>query len=43
MVHDMYEILDGLDDIKLILWKRKELTEILTPQFDPFKTIGKYC
>ena len=39
----VYEILDGLDDIKLVLWKRKELTEILTPQFDPFKTIGKYC
>ena len=39
----MYEILDGLDNIKLVLWKRKELTEILTPRFDPFKTIGKYC
>ena len=39
----VYEILDGLDDIKLALWKRKELTEILAPRFDPFKTIGKYC
>ena len=39
----VYEILDGLDNIKVVLWKRKELTEILSPQFDPFKTIGKYC
>ena len=39
----VYEILDGLDDIKVILWKRKELTEILSPQSNPFKTIGKYC
>ena len=27
----MYEILDRLDDIKLALWKRRELTEILAP------------
>ena len=39
----VYEILDGLDDIKVILWKRKELTEILSPRFDSLKTIGKYC
>ena len=38
----MYEILDSLEDIKLALKKRKEITEILHPRFDPFKTIGKY-
>ena len=39
----MYKILDSLDDIKLALERGKEITDILYPQFDPFKTIGKYC
>ena len=39
----VYKILDSLDNIKLALEKGKEIMDILHPQFDPFKTIGKYC
>jgi hypothetical protein len=39
----VYEILDSLEDIRLGLERGKEITEILHPQFDPFKMIGKYC
>jgi hypothetical protein len=39
----VYKILDSLQDIRLGLERGKEITEILHPRFDPFKTIGKYC
>jgi len=38
----VYEILDFLDDIRLALELGEDLTNILHPPFDPFKTIGKY-
>ena len=38
----IYEILIDLDDIKDALERRKCITNILSPPFDPFKTIGKY-
>jgi hypothetical protein len=38
----VYEILDNLEDIKIALWKKKDPSHILSPPFDPFKTIGKY-
>jgi hypothetical protein len=39
----VYEILDSLEDLRLGLEREKEITEILHPRFDSFKTIGKYC
>ena len=38
----IYEILIDLDDIKDILEKGRSITNILSPPFDPFKTIVKY-
>jgi hypothetical protein len=38
----VYEILDFLDDIKLALELEEDITALLNPPFDPFKTIGKY-
>ena len=38
----IYEILIGLDDIKDALERGISITNILSPPFDPFKTIGKY-
>jgi hypothetical protein len=37
----VYEILDFLSDIRLALLLGEDLTPILYPPFDPFKTIGK--
>ena len=37
----IYEILIDLDDIKDALEKGISITNILSPPFDPFKTIGK--
>ena len=34
---------DNLEDIEIALWKKKDISHILSPPFDPFKTIGKYC
>jgi hypothetical protein len=39
----IYEILDFLSDIRLALLLEEDLTHILYPPFDPFRTIGKYC
>lgn len=38
----VYEILDTLEDIRIALDEGKELTDILYPPFNPFKTYGKY-
>ena len=38
----VYEILIDLDDIKDALERGISITNILSPPFDPFKTIGKY-
>jgi hypothetical protein len=38
----VYEILDDLEDIRIALVKGKDLSHILFPPFDPFKTIGRY-
>ena len=38
----IYEILIDLDDIKDALEKGISIMNILSPPFDPFKTIGKY-
>ena len=38
----VYEILDNLEDIEIALWKKKDISHILSPPFYPFKTIGKY-
>ena len=38
----IYKILIDLDDIKDALEKGISITNILSPPFDPFKTIGKY-
>ena len=38
----IYEILIDLDDIKDALERGKSIMNILSPPFDPFKTIGKY-
>ena len=38
----IYEILIDLDDIKDALERGISITNILSPPFDPFKTIGKY-
>ena len=38
----IYEILIDLDDIKNALERGISITNILSPPFDPFKTIGKY-
>ena len=38
----IYEILIDLEDIKDALEKGISITNILSPPFDPFKTIGKY-
>jgi hypothetical protein len=39
----VYEILDDLEDIRIALDEGKDLSNILFPPFDPFRTIGKYC
>ena len=38
----IYEILIDLDDIKDALERGISITNILSPPFNPFKTIGKY-
>ena len=38
----IYEILIDLDNIKDTLERGISITNILSPPFDPFKTIGKY-
>ena len=38
----IYEILIDLEDIKDALERGISITNILSPPFDPFKTIGKY-
>ena len=38
----IYEILIDLDDIKDALERGISITNILSPPFDPFKTIRKY-
>ena len=38
----IYEILIDLDDIKDTLERGISITNILSPPFNPFKTIGKY-
>ena len=38
----IYEILIDLEDIKDTLERGISTTNILSPPFDPFKTIGKY-
>jgi hypothetical protein len=38
----VYQILDDLDDIRLVLEKGRNPHSILHPTFDPFKTIGGY-
>lgn len=37
------EILNDLESIRIALVREKDLSHILFPPFDPFKTIGKYC
>ena len=37
------EIIDFLIDIRLALELEEDLTILLHPPFDPFRTIGKYC
>ena len=32
----------GWEDIEITLWKKKDISHILSPPFNPFKTIGKY-
>jgi hypothetical protein len=39
----IYDILGDLEDIRLALCKGKNPSDILSPPFDPLKTIGKYC
>ena len=38
----IYEILIDLDNIKNAVERGISITNILSPPFDPFKTIGKY-
>jgi hypothetical protein len=38
----VYEILDFLSDIRLAILLEEDLTNILSPPFDSFTTIGKY-
>jgi hypothetical protein len=38
----VYEALDWLEDIKIALWRREDLSLVISQSFDPFKTIGKY-
>ena len=38
----IYEILIDLEDIRDALERGISITNILSPPFDPFKTIGKY-
>ena len=40
-VEDLYEIFDWLDDIKIVLNRRRDIISFLHSSFDPFKTIGK--
>jgi len=42
MLEIVYEVLEDLEDISIALEKRKDFSHILSPPFDPFKTIGKY-
>jgi len=39
----VWEILNDLEDIRIALVEGKDLSHILFPPFDPFRTIGKYC
>ena len=39
----IYEILDDLEDIEIVLWKQEDISHIISPPLNPFKTIGKYC
>ena len=38
----IYDLIDFLDDIRLVLETEKDLTPIIHQPFDPFKTIGNY-
>ena len=38
----IYDLIDFLDDIRLVLEIEKDLIPIIHQHFDPFKTIGKY-
>ena len=38
----IYDLIDFLDDIRLVLETEKDLTPIIHRPFNPFKTIGKY-
>ena len=38
----IYDLIDFLDDIRLVLKTEKDLIPIIHRPFDPFKTIGKY-
>ena len=38
----IYDLIDFLDDIRLVLEMEKGLIPIIHWPFDPFKTIGKY-
>ena len=38
----IYNLIDFLDDIRLVLEMEKDLIPIFHWPFDPFKTIGKY-
>ena len=38
----IYNLIDFLDDIRLVLEMEKDLIPIIHWHFNPFKTIGKY-
>ena len=38
----IYDLIDFLDDIRLVLEMEKDLIPIIHWPFHPFKTIGKY-
>ena len=38
----IYDLIDFLDGIRLVLETEKDLTHIIHQPFDPFITIGKY-
>ena len=38
----IYNLINFLDDIRLVLETEKDLTPIIRWPFDPLKTIGKY-
>ena len=41
-LEQIYKILDDLEDTRITLIEEKEITDILYPPFNPFKTTGKY-